>query len=293
VRQLFWLARLGRQFRHESGRTIYGRGAAATTVQFLLEGEVTVSGPHGKRDVRAPAAIGVEEVLEGSPMQSTIVASERSITLSLTSDEFLALLSENVELAEGIFRMMIVSRDLVAGNTLIRGTLPADLKAGAEEELRPIDRVFLLQSSPLLAHATAAQLWRLSAIARPVTAAAGKEIVQRGDAPSIVIVLSGLLRVESGTVETADTGDVIGMYETLAGVPIDATVTAETKAHFLRVDRAGLFELLADHTELLQGVFSILLRAAASRPPADKPARHQPALERSAGNTISNTVSTP
>jgi AAA family ATP:ADP antiporter len=292
VRQLFWLARLGRQFRHESGRTIYSRGVAATTVHFLLEGTVTVSGAGGKREVRAPAALGVEEVLEGSPMQSTIVAAERSITLSLTSDEFLALLSENVELAEGIFRMMIASRDLVTGNTLIRGTLPADLKAAAEEELRPIDRVFLLQSSPLLAHATAAQLWRLSANARPVTAAAGKEIVQRGSAPSIVIVLSGLLRVESAAVETADTGDVIGMYETLAGVPIDATVTAQTNAHLLRLDRTALFELLADHTDLFQGVFSILLRAAASRPPADKP-RPQPELERSAGSTISNTVSTP
>ena len=281
VRQLFWLARLGRQFRHQPGRTIYEPGAAATTVQFLLDGSVTVSGADGARDVHAPAAFGVEEVLDGSPMRSTVVAAERSITLSLSSDEFLALLSENVELAEGIFRTMIESRGLAAGKTLIRGTLPDDLKAGASTGLKPIDRVLLLQSSPLLAHATAAQLWRLSAIARPVTAAAGKELMLRGTEASILIVLSGVLKVASAeSSTTADTGDVIGMYETLAGVKIDATVTAETEAYLLRLDRAALFELLADHTDLLQGVFSILLRSASAEPSAGERSRDQPALAR-------------
>ncbi len=69
--------------------------------------------------------------------------------------------------------MLIESRDLATGHTLIHGTLPPDIKdCGAD--LRPVDRVLLLQSSPLLAHATAAQLWRLSAIAREVTVAAGR-----------------------------------------------------------------------------------------------------------------------
>ena len=281
VRELFWLARLGKQVRHEQGDSIYRQGAAVSSVQFLLDGTVTISGLDGKWELRAPAALGFEELLEGSPVQSTVVAAERSITLSLSNDEFLALLSENVELAEGLFRMMIESRNLLAGTTLIRGTLPPDVKAGAQEELQPIDRVLLLQSSPLLAHATAAQLWRLSAIARPVSAAAGKELIQRGGEASILIVLSGLVRVESaGGVETADTGDVIGMYETLAGGKIDATVTAETTAHLLRLDRAALFELLADHTDLLQGVFSILFRSASAKATADQRASGQPLLAR-------------
>ena len=278
VRQLFWLAQIGRQFRHEPGHVLYRRGGAVGTVQFLLDGKVTIQGQDGEQVVRAPAALGLEEVLEGSPTPATVVAAERSILLSLTSDEFLAVLSENVELAEGIFRMMIESRDLVAGNTLLRGTLPPDVRLAARDELQPVDRVLLLQSSPLLAHATAAQLWRLSAIARPLTFAAGKEVMERGGAASIVIVLSGLLKVDSAEGDPADTGDVIGMYETLAGVPMDATVTAVSDAHVLRLDRTALFELLADHTDLLQGVFSILLRAAAPRPPADRPSRPQPVL---------------
>ncbi|MEP6783369.1 MAG: Npt1/Npt2 family nucleotide transporter, partial [Acidobacteriota bacterium] len=267
VDELFRLARLGRQVRYEKGRTVYQKGDPVTTIQFLLDGCVTMSGAH---DIKAPAALGFEELLERTTMPSAITAAERSITLSLTADEFLALLSENVELAEGIFKMLIASLDLAKGHALIHGTLPAEMKDAAH--LRPIDRVLLLQSSPLLGRATAAQLWRLSTIARETTVAAGSEAIAKGEA-AILIILSGSLRVE-GKPREAAAGDVIGMYETLAGCGIEPSITAVTDARVLRIDRAGLFELLADHTDLLQDIFSILLRL-------------------SSGRTISNVVSTP
>lgn len=280
VHELFRLARLGRQVRYEKDRTLFERGAAVGSVQFLLDGKVTSSGLGGRHEVRAPAALGFEELIEGSPMAATVVAAERSIALSLTGDEFLALLAENVELAEGIFRMMIESRGLETGHTLIHGTLPAEVREQAHDERRPLDRVLLLQSSPLLAHATAAQLWRLSAIARPLTVAGGKTVIERGGEAAILIVLSGSLNVESPpSAGTANAGDVIGMYETLAGATLDATVTAHGESHLLRLDRAALFELLADHTDLLQGVFSILLRSSAfAKPAADQRASDDPVL---------------
>jgi len=140
--------------------------------------------------------------------------------------------------------------------------------------LRAVDRVLVLQSSPLLAHATAAQLWRLSEIAREATIQAGAEALPKGGEAAILIVLSGSLKV-AGTESagTATAGDVIGLYETLAGSGIDASITANSETRILRIDRGGLFELLADHTDLLQGIFSMLLKRS--------------------GRTISNTVSTP
>ena len=263
IHELFRLARLGRQVRHETGRTLYERGATVHAVQFLLDGQVTAAGPEGKQDLRAPAALGVEELLEGAPMRASVVAAEPAITLSMSADDFLALLSENVELAEGIFRMMIESRGLGTGQTLIHGTLAPELRDKVQDDLRAIDRMLLLQASPLLTHATAAQLWRLSAIARPVTIASGKEAMPRGSEASILIVLSGSLQVETGAglVGTATAGDVIGMYETLAGSKLDATITAHSTTHLLRLDRDALFELLADYTDLLQGVFATILRS--------------------------------
>jgi CRP-like cAMP-binding protein len=272
IHELFRLARLGRQVRHEKGRTLYERGAVVHAVQFLLDGKVTVTGANGKDDVRAPAALGVEELLEGAPMRNAVVAADSAITLSMSADHFLALLSENVELAEGIFRMMIEAHGLGTGHTLIHGTLAPELRDKVQDDLRAIDRVLLLQSSPLLAHATAAQLWRLSAIARPVTIPSGKEAMPKGSDASILIVLSGALQVETGAglVGTANAGDVIGMYETLAGLKLDATITAHSITHGMRLDRDALFELLADHTDLLQGVFSTILRSASAKATADQ-----------------------
>ena len=125
-----------------------------------------------------------------------------------------------------------------------------------------MDRLLLLQSSPLLAHATAAQLWRLSAIARPVPLQIDQEPLAKGGEPAILIVLSGSLRVETGDGQPgiATAGDVIGMYETLGGSPVNATVTVTAPGMALRLDRDELFELLADHTDLLQGIFSALMR---------------------------------
>jgi len=261
IDELFRLAGLGRQLRYEPGRVLFEGGQPVTAIQFLLDGRVATGSVHN--EMTAPAALGFEELLEGSPMVAPITVVDRSITLSLTTDEFLALLSENVELAEGIFRMLIESHDLATGHSVIHGNLGAGSREpGAGGELRPIDRVLLLQGSPLLAHATAPQLWRLSAIAREVKLAAGADALQKGGEPAILVVLSGALQVETAgaAADTAGPGDVIGMYETLAGARFTATVTATTASQLLRIDRGALFELLADHTDLLQGVFSTLLR---------------------------------
>ena len=269
VDELFRLARLGRQVRYEKGQILYDRGEVVQSIQFVLEGRVTATGAH---DVVAPAAIAFEELLEGLPMPVRVVATRRAIALSVTADEFLALLAENVELAEGIFRMLIASHDLAAGQAVIRGNIPADLKHAVQ--LRTIDRAMLLQSSPLWTHATAEQLWRLSAIAREDTFAKGAAALNRGGEASILLVVSGVLQVDAdGPPMTAGVGDMIGLFETLAGTRCSATVTAVDHATALRIDRGALFELLADHTSLLQGVFSMLLRRS--------------------GRTISNTVSTP
>ena len=50
------------------------------------------------------------------------------------------------------------------------------------------------------------------------------------------------------------------MHETLAGSRLDAAVTVVEPATVLRVERGELFDLLADHTDLLQGLFSKLVR---------------------------------
>jgi ATP:ADP antiporter, AAA family len=261
VDELFRIAGLGRQVRHESGRTIYERDATPSTVQFLLEGRVSVATASGAVEpIAVPAPIALEEVLEGSRMSATITALEPVIALSLTTDEFLSLLSENVELAEGIFRTLMQNRP--AWQAVVHGEISADLQRKVAAGLPQVDRVLLLQASPLLSHATAEQLLGLAAIARQVPLKVGTDPMSGGTA-SILIVLDGGLRIErkSGQLETADPGDVVGIYETLGGIPFAATVTVTSNGTALKLEHNEIFDLLANHTDLLQGVFSGMLRA--------------------------------
>jgi len=264
VDEFFRIAALGHQVRYETGRVLYERGASPTTLQFLLDGKVVLAGDHPV-DVDAPAALAFEEVLEGAKMRTAISAASAAITLSLTTEEFLTLLAENVELAEGIFRMLIHRRGPAETRAVVHGELPAELR-GRAADLLPIERVLLLQSSPLLARATAAQLWNLSTKFRPVTFKAGEEVLVRGSEAALLIVLAGSLEgaPAPGDTQTATAGDVVGMYETLGGAPMSITMTATTDGTAIKCLRADIFDLLADNTDLLQGIFSGLLRAKAN-----------------------------
>ena len=111
VDELFRVASLGRQVRHEAGRVIAQEGHSADTLHFVLDGRVAVASTRTDgRIVAAPGVIGFEDVLEGHPVRGTATALEPTITLTMTTDEFLTLVSENVEIAQGIFRMLLETR---------------------------------------------------------------------------------------------------------------------------------------------------------------------------------------
>jgi CRP-like cAMP-binding protein len=270
VDELFRIAGLGRQVRHENARVLYEEGAAPESLQFLLDGRVVARRDSGDtEEIGAPASLALEEELEGAPMRATIRAVDTAICLSLTTEEFLSLLSENVEIAQGIFRMLIDTRGLPEWKTVMHGRLDAEIAERAKTGLHPMDRVRLLQSSPLLARATAPQLLKLAAVARSVTLQHGKNPLEGMSEPAILVVLSGAVKiVRTGhSPEIAEAGDAIGIYETLGGVPLDVALDVTAEGSALRFDRAHLFDLLADHIDLLQGIFSGLLRARMAAAP--------------------------
>jgi CRP-like cAMP-binding protein len=63
----------------------------------------------------------------------------------------------------------------------------------------------------------------------------------------------------------AGPGDTFGVFETLGSdrAGLKARVTAPGQA--LRIDREELFDLLGEHMELLQGLFSAILRFEAEK----------------------------
>jgi ATP/ADP translocase/HEAT repeat protein/CRP-like cAMP-binding protein len=270
INELFRIAQLGKQVRYEPGRTIYEAGRTVETIQFLFEGQVTAARPGGQsKETAAPNVLGFEAVIEGSPAPKTMKAVELSVCLSLTTDEFLSLLSENVEIAQGIFRLMIARRSRPESLTITHASIAPSLKEKVEARtLQPIDVVLLLQSGPLLADATATQLVGLAAIARPVDLTPGADPLAGSDS-SALVVLKGDVRIEreGAAAETASAGDVVGIYETLGGVTLPVHAEVVTAGHGLRFIRSEVIDVLADNIGLLRSIFSGLLRVPEAASP--------------------------
>jgi CRP-like cAMP-binding protein len=194
-------------------------------------------------------------------MRTTTRALEPTICLTLTTESVLSLLAENVEMAEGIMRWLIDGHEALRGRVLLKGDLAPEMQRRAASGLQPLDRVLLLQSSPLLATASGTQLLRLASFARPLGLKTGADPLAGLAEPAMLVVLTGsvLVTTADGQTQTADAGDVIGMYQTLGGTPLGATLAAAADGTALRFVRADVFDVLADETSLLQAVFSGLL----------------------------------
>ena len=274
VDELFRIAGTGRQVRHEGGRALYTEGAQADDVQFLLEGSVHVSGGEGTGHVlNAPAALAFEEMLEGSPLRHTICAVDRAICLTLTRDQFLTMLSDNIVLAQGLFRMLLDTPKARQWRTVYS---PPGAGPGTPQSLPllPLEKVLRLRQNPLLARATVGQLLDLAAITREVPLTAGIVLFTETDQPAVYLVLRGDVRLEADGAAplTAGPGSTIGVAETLAGVSLGRRATVTGAGQALRLDHDELFDVLADHIDLLQGLFSGLLRAnQAEAAPAERP----------------------
>jgi CRP-like cAMP-binding protein len=277
VDELFRVASLGRQVRHETGRVLSQEGQPADTLHFVLDGKVALKSARGQRgEISAPDVINFEEVLEGHPVRSTATALEPTITLSMTTEEFLHLVSENVEIAQGIFRLLLETRCAPAWRTVVHGELSPELQRRVADGLQALDGLILLQASPLLQRATSAELVRLAAIARVVPLTPGTSLFKPGDHPAIHALLTGQVEViaDGAAAELADSGDVVGIYEALSGRFMTSQGKVITTGNALRIDPGELFELMADNIPLLQGLFSGLLHASSA--PTREPAASHP-----------------
>ena len=277
VDELFRITAASRQVRHEEGRELYRQGAHAEEVQFVLQGTVQIAGDGASPHERAaPVVLGFENTLEGSPMPHTIRAVDRTVCLAVSGKDLLTMLSDNIVLAQGLFRMLLDRLKTEQWRTVY--TPPPQLDPVAERNLplQPLDRVLLLRQNPLLARATVPQLLDLATITRDVALESGSVLFTESDAPSLYYLISGEVQLSSNgnTAVVATAGSTIGISETLAGVALGLRAVVTREGAALRIDREELFEVLADHVDLLQGLFSGLLQRDAElilTPPASVP----------------------
>jgi CRP-like cAMP-binding protein len=216
--------------------------------------------------VTAPAALAFQEVHEGRPLDCTITAVECSVTVGLLSEEFLAMLSDNIELAQGLFRMLFNRPEARAWPIGQPMPAPAPVLAARGQALQPIEKVLLLRQNPLLARATVNQLLDLVAITREVALTEGAVLLAEPDQGIVYHLLTADVRLDAEDQEdvapiVAGPGSTIGLMETLAGIPLSRRATVVGAGQALSFERSDLFDVMADHTDLLQGLFSGALNA--------------------------------
>jgi CRP-like cAMP-binding protein len=264
--ELFRIAQLGRQAYHEPGRELGRAHVRPDLVQFLLEGAVSLEEADGAaRRLDAPAALGFDEVLEGRPLRHGIQAIGPVVCVTIARDELLTMLSDNVMLARGLFRSLIGDADRPPR---FIDTSPKPLQEINEHggSVAPIDHVRMLRRIPLFERATAGQLLDLAAIAHEVPLDAGAVLFGDTNPPSIYYVLDGEVQVESvpGDAVLVGRGSAVGLIETLVGASLGQRIVVTHEGRALRLDRDPLFDVLADHVDLLQSLFNAVRNATSS-----------------------------
>lgn len=276
VDELFRVSAISQQVRYDSDNTVQEKGALAEYIQVLLEGSFEIdNGTPEMTRVEPPAMLGFKEVLEGTTIRARARACEESIALVMPAEEFRTLLSANIELAQGLFRMLLERNGDDVPPSRTSTTTPVQPPA-LGEALKPVDKALYLQTIPLLARATAEEIYMVGSIAREVSFESDEMLFSEGHPSSIVLMLSGgaVLEAPAGGGSTNVTpGDCLGMDETLAGSDWSWRARATSPGKALRIDREALFDLLADHMDLLQGFFAAIFVES------DKTTRRSPDIQ--------------
>jgi len=270
IDEVFRVAEVGQEIRHQAGREISRAGQQASEVFFLLEGALEATAETGPgKELTAPAVVNVEEVLQGIPLRNTIRAIEHSIGFRVPSAVFLTMLSDNILMAQSLFRLLLGQSPYRLRPMSVSPYQASARRPGSGRSER------LFRQDPLLAGATAAHLLALRASASEVTLSSDATLFDIDAAPATYQILEGELRLESADQAPllASAGAMFGVADTLAGTPSGwrAVVTGNGRA--LRLDRDDLFGVMADNVDLMQSLFTevLRLRNQESAQPAGQP----------------------
>jgi AAA family ATP:ADP antiporter len=265
VDELFRLGGTGRQVRYDPGVVLGTEGVIPNTLQFLLDGHVEARSQAGLVEQLEPvASLGFDQVVSGTPLAWTLKTTARCVCLDLTIEEWRTLLAENGDIVQGLFRTILDSSAFAGERFVIEGGPDAASELGrlAAEGVTAIEKVLALQKVGPFTQVAAEELLELANRSQRTTFAGGQTLVKAAEVPPVLIVLAGhLVLDDSGTTPvTSRAGDVVGLMEALAGVPLGHDVKASGEGLALRIGHLELLELLGERPLLLRQLFARLFR---------------------------------
>jgi AAA family ATP:ADP antiporter len=264
VDELFRFAGLGRQEHHEAGRPILEAAVPPPAVQLLIEGLVAEEAPDGSAgDIAAPAALAVEEVLQGISARARVRTTTPSVCLVLSVEDWRTLLANSSELVQGLFMTLVEHPAFAGRRVLVRGVDSAPLRDLARNGIRPVEKALVLRQVSLFSGFPAEELVALADVARTERFGEGRPVFGPGDVPAMLLVVDGELSLEADGAEPvqAGPGDTIAIYETLAGIPLGRTARSLRPGVVLRIPHEDLFDLAGQRPDFMRHLFMALLGA--------------------------------
>jgi hypothetical protein len=262
---LFRLVEVCTQERTDSSSTLYQEGTVPETIRLLLDGQVTCKPFMGEsREIAAPAALAFQEVLENRPVRETVRSAGRIVCLRLEGEEARNLLADDTELVQGLFTMLCNADGGGTANLVFKGKGAVAGTALPKANLKPIEKILILQSIPVFSEVAADGMQALAGIAMEVPLRKDAVLFSETQMPALYVLISGEISLEFSSGQPAIPGvanDAVGVQQTLAGIPLGCNARVVSDGLALRIDREDLYDLVAQRPDLLRQLFSALSRA--------------------------------
>lgn len=242
------------------------QGAQEDFLFILLHGEVEVQrGPHAITRLGPGEIVGEFALIDQAPRSASVHTLKPCRLLRLSRATFSELLAEEPAIGRGVIRVLCRRfRRLMShpASPRTRPRLSAD-PAPPPDRLLGIDRILLLKAVGLFQHAPLGVLGELSTQMQAVRVAAGETFIHKGEwGDCLYLVAAGEAEAFDGDQHLGllREKDVVGELAVLDAEPRSASVRAVSELMLLRLDRGALNELLAEHTEIVQGIIRELAR---------------------------------
>lgn len=129
--------------------------------------------------------------------------------------------------------------------------------------LTTIERVLALQKNPIFAEIATDGLAHLAAIGEEVEFHAKDSLFEEGSVPdACYLILAGSVELSraGAAALTVGEGDDLGVWALFDGEPHVYAAHALDNTHALKIAQEDFYDLLSDHTEIIQSLFKTLVR---------------------------------
>ena len=126
-----------------------------------------------------------------------------------------------------------------------------------------IEKILFLQEVELLSNLSPEQLGRIALITQETALPRGKTLFrEKHGSDAMYVIVEGKVALESNgeRIHVAGEKEVVGTWALIDYEPMVATATVAEDARLLRIEREDFYDLLADHSEIMQQIFHMLVR---------------------------------